>query len=136
MHTNTRLGNVGRVEKLKRRYNGWGLAKGDVHHSAAFGTNRPGRAIYNHCCALLTCRANPSSSPANDILSMSSVMLELGSGEGLLFAPFCLQVLPVAFDISIRSKTNVSRVEGKQPAYSFLFFSYFFFFLEVVGAYK
>lgn len=59
-------------------------------------------------------------------------MLELGVEKVSFFTPFCLQILPVAFDIYIRSKTNVSRVKGKQPTCSFLIF----FFLEGVGDYK
>lgn len=55
-------------------------------------------------------------------------MLELRVEKVFFFAPLCLQVLPVAFDIYIRSKTNVSRVEERQPA--------FFSFYEGVGAYK
>lgn len=54
-------------------------------------------------------------------------MLELRVEKVFFSPPLCLQVLPVAFDIYIRSKTNVSRVEERQPAYSFLFLFFYFF---------
>lgn len=49
-------------------------------------------------------------------------MLELRVEKVSFFTALCLQILPVAFDIYIRSKTNVSQVKGKQSTCYFLFF--------------
>lgn len=95
---------------------------------AACGTNRPGQAIYNLCCALLTCRANLSSSPANDILNMSSVMLELRVEKVFFSTPPLSPGFACSFWHLYKIKNKCQPSGGKAAGVLFSFLSFFFFF--------